>query len=205
MELLDLAPPVAASADLWRRCHVTAPVSSSGRTTHCRGAVADSQPREWQTGPVERAQDTFRRMMQTEVAPALRNLGFKGSGHSFMWPSDTHWAQLGFQKSTRSDARKVVFTVNVSVVEKGAWDEERARHPDLGGERPAPNTTYGPPAWTERIGFLLPTRKDLWWSVKAGASTTRSAGEVVAAIREYALPEIARQIEGSPEARKRGR
>ena len=143
-------------------------------------------------------------MMQREIAPALRELGFKGSGQSFTLPSETHWVLLGFQKSQWGDSREVTFTVNVTVVEKRAWDDERAKRPYLGGERPAPNTIYGPPVWTDRVGFLFPAGTDLWWPVKAGSSTATVANEVVAAIRDYALPEIARQIEGAPDARKRG-
>jgi hypothetical protein len=152
---------------------------------------------------VERAQETFTRMMQREIAPALRELGFKGSGQSFTLPSHTHWALLGFQRSRWGDSKEVRFTVNVTVVEKRAWEELRATRPHLGA-RPSPNVREPAPAWTERIGLLLPAGTDLWWPVPANASTARVADEVVAAIRDYALPEIARQIEGVHDARKRG-
>ena len=136
-------------------------------------------------------------MMQQEIAPALRELGFKGSGQSFTLPSVTHWALLGFQKSAWGDAREVQFTVNLTVVGKRAWEDARAERPYLGA-RPAPNTGYGFPTWGERIGLLLPEGTDLWWSVAADSSTVSVVEGVLAAIRDYALPEMRREIAVRP-------
>ncbi len=38
------------------------------------------------------------------ISPALRTMGFKGSGGRYQLPSEDQWALLGFQKSTFSDA-----------------------------------------------------------------------------------------------------
>ncbi|RPE41173.1 uncharacterized protein DUF4304 [Streptomyces sp. Ag109_O5-1] len=50
-------------------------------------------------------------MMRTQIAPALRALGFKGSGQIFELPHPASWALLGFQKSAYNTARHVEFTV----------------------------------------------------------------------------------------------
>jgi hypothetical protein len=150
-------------------------------------------------GRVERAQDAFKRMMQEQVAPALRRLGFKGSGQTFTLPSDTHWALIGFQKSVWGNSHELRFTVNLTVVGKQAWESARVERPFLGA-RPTANTSYGFPTWRQRIGFLLPERLDLWWPVVAGSSTESAAEEVIAAIRDYALPEMNLQVEGAPDA-----
>jgi hypothetical protein len=67
---------------------------------------------------VSSAQETFRNLMKTLIAPGLRALGFKGSGQNYQLPSDDHWAMLGFQKSVSSDSETIRFTINVLVVSR---------------------------------------------------------------------------------------
>ena len=45
------------------------------------------------------AQQAFVSMAKNEIAPRLRELGFKGSGQKFRLPSDTHLLALDFQRS----------------------------------------------------------------------------------------------------------
>jgi hypothetical protein len=37
------------------------------------------------------AQDDYREMIRDHIAPALREMGFKGSGQNYALPSETHW------------------------------------------------------------------------------------------------------------------
>jgi hypothetical protein len=104
---------------------------------------------------METALDIFRLMMREEIAPGIRRMGFKGSGQSFISPSETHWVLLGFQKSTTSNANAVRFTVNVTAASKRAWTQARSEHSYL-GERPSANISYGDFAWQRRIGQLIP-------------------------------------------------
>ena len=71
------------------------------------------------------AQEMFRAMVRDQVAPALRDLGFKGSGQVYLLPSETHWAMLSFQKSASSDAASVRFAVNFDVTTKQEWEHRR--------------------------------------------------------------------------------
>jgi hypothetical protein len=57
-------------------------------------------------------------MIREHVAPALREMGFKGSGQNYSLPSETHWVSLWFQKSAYSDALRIRFTVHLLVVGK---------------------------------------------------------------------------------------
>lgn len=139
--------------------------------------------------------------MREQVAPRLRTLGFNGSGQRFTLQSDTHWALLGFQRSAWGTSSEGRFTINLTVVAKDVWEASRASRPH-GGPSPAPNAFEGMPAWEERIGMLTPERLDQWWTVRANEPTERVAAEVVRAIEDYALPEMRRQIAGSPDARK---
>jgi hypothetical protein len=47
----------------------------------------------------------------------------------------------------------------------------------------------------------MPGDHDQWWKVRAGEPTEEVAADVISAVELYALPEMRRQIEGSPDAR----
>ena len=128
-------------------------------------------------------------MMRDEIAPAVRELGFKGSGQSCSLPSEDYWALIGFQKSDVSSSSAVKFTVNLTVVSKEGW---RAGAPEAEpwiGERPKPNISTGiGGGWSERIGGLSLHRKlDLWWCVQLDTPTVHVSREVVSAIRDFGL------------------
>jgi len=139
------------------------------------------------------AQEAFRMMVKEQIAPALRELGFKGSGQRFVLPSEEHWAQIGLQKFSWSNREYVEFTANVTVVRRDVWEEERARSSIL-PKQPAPNIFHGTYAWQERIGELVPERKEKRWRVSPDRSTEPVAEEFVAAIRDYALPAMRKRM-----------
>jgi hypothetical protein len=142
------------------------------------------------------ALDRFRTMMRQHVAPELRRMGFRGSGQSFVLPSEDYWVLLGFQRSRSSSAEAVRFTVNTTVVSKQEWAQARERASYL-PERPTANTSYGTFAWWKRIGRLLPDGQDRWWTLSSGSAIASLAAEVLDAIRTYALPAIHQQLEAS--------
>src|SRR5690349_1207537 len=117
-------------------------------------------------------------MMRDDVAPALRRLRLKGSGQAYTLPSETHWAVIGFQKFTWSNADRVEFTINLTVARKDEWAAAYEESPWL-GKRPAPNVSGGP-AWWERIGGLMPGESgDAVWAVEPGAPVEPVAGDAV--------------------------
>lgn len=137
------------------------------------------------------AQDTFKAMMRERVAPALRELGCKGSGQTFRLDLPGYWAQIGFQKSHGNSSREVSFTANLSVISKAEWAERRLAKPYL-PECPKPNIYYMIP-WQERIGSVLPEGgQDKWWRVHPGEGAAVAA-EVIAAFRDHALPAMREQ------------
>jgi hypothetical protein len=147
------------------------------------------------------AQDVFRRLVKDEIAPALRRLGFKGSGQRFELPSETHIAILGIQKSTSSTADVVRFTANLTVGVREEWERERKQQ-RLPEETPSPNTVYMLDSlWQERIGALIPgAGGDRWWEIRARADNADVAADFVAAVRDYALPELRRRITSAAHA-----
>jgi uncharacterized protein DUF4304 len=139
------------------------------------------------------AQDDYRVMIRNHVAPALRELGFKGSGQNYVLPSEKHWVSLRFQKSVYSDADRIDFTVHLLVVGKDEWDAIR-RGNELAPERP--HGFWGAPArsWT---ASYRPRPKEvpggwmqLWWELYAGQPIEPLADLVLRAIKNEALPRI---------------
>jgi len=126
-------------------------------------------------------------LMKSAFAPSLRSVGLKGSGGRFELPSERYWAQLGFQKSAFSDSSVLQFTVNLSVIDRVTWAEQAAVKSHL-GTKPSPSIHYG--SWAEqvRIGRLMPSGEDLWWSLRRGDDPMPMATEVVSALIDVAVP-----------------
>jgi Domain of unknown function (DUF4304) len=139
------------------------------------------------------AQEAFRKMLKEEVAPALRRLGFKGSGQRYELPSETHWAIVGFQKFTWSDQDRVDFTVNVTVTDRDEWEHARKERPYLTA-RPSANVGAGV-GWEKRIADIVPADRDLIWTVIAGQPTEPVAGDVVSVLADHVIPAVRRRIE----------
>lgn len=132
-------------------------------------------------------------MIKTQLGPGLRALGFKGSGRNYELPCPDHWAMLGLQGWKWSDSSEARFTINLLVVPRSVWEEERAQLPYLGA-KPKPNQMPGTFAWWERIGIVMPEREDKWWRVMAGMDTEGLSREVLLAVESYGLPAMRAQL-----------
>lgn len=125
-------------------------------------------------------QEAFSAMVRDVLAPALRAAGFRGSGQRFVLPDPALWLVVGIQKSRWNDAADVGFTVNLTAADRAAWSTARASAPWL-PEAPSGNAVH-PVGRTIRIGAVLPSRQDRWWTVRGGVDPTRVGEEVAAAI-----------------------
>ncbi|WP_091074744.1 DUF4304 domain-containing protein [Microlunatus sagamiharensis] len=130
--------------------------------------------------------------MKTAFAPFLRERGFRGSSGRFELPSDTHWAQLGFQKSAYSDRAELRFTINLSVISRNEWAQQLQANPHLGA-RPTPTISYGSWADQTRIGMLIPPPGDKWWRIIGGSNVTPVRDDVLTDLDAYAIPWIVAQ------------
>lgn len=134
-----------------------------------------------------KAQDEFSRMLRDEIAPALRRLGFKGSGCNYTPPDPDFYLLLGFQGDKYNTAEEVTFTVNLAVISKQEWEN--------GWEwwwSKVPTATVNHPVGQYmRLGHLMPQKRD-WWEITVGGSTPDLAAEVVDAIQRYGIPEMLR-------------
>ena len=139
------------------------------------------------------AQDDYRVMIRDHVAPALREMGFKGSGQNYSLPSETHWVSLWFQKSAYSDALRIRFTVHLLVVGKDEWEDMREANDRL-PERP--RGFYGAPARSWRVSYrprpkeAPDGRMQIWWGLEAGQPIEPLAKRVISTVRNEALPRI---------------
>ena len=81
------------------------------------------------------AQDWFRFMVDTNLAPGLRALGFFGVGRRFRIESPQHWGEVAVEQSRSYTARAVRFTLHIGVMSRDEWAEQLRVRPVLPGER----------------------------------------------------------------------
>lgn len=138
------------------------------------------------------AQDRFKAVARDRWAPALRDLGFKGSGRVFALPDERDWAMLGFQTSTASTSDVAKFTINLLVVGKDDWERARQERPWYSA-KPSPNT-IALHRYQQRLGHLTHGR-DHWWRLLGdGSNEEEVVNEVIHAIRDLAVPALRAQI-----------
>ncbi|HEY2795207.1 MAG TPA: DUF4304 domain-containing protein [Micromonosporaceae bacterium] len=141
-------------------------------------------------------QNVYRLMLRDQVAPELRGLGLKGSGGLYRLDTDDCWARLGFQSSRYNTGETMRFTVNLCVVSRLVWESARRELPHL-PPQPSPTFAYvgGRRAtWHCRIGACMPGGQDLWWSLTSEKQVVELSGEVVAAVRDFGLPELRKRL-----------
>lgn len=133
------------------------------------------------------AQALYSEFVKVRLGPALRELGFTGSAGRYALPASGCWALLGLQKSAYSSRAEVDFTVNLLVVREDVWTAMRERDSRL-PKRPSAGALYGAEVAQSRIGRLLPSAADTWWSLSAFVDKETLADEVIDGVETYALP-----------------
>ena len=117
------------------------------------------------------AQDSYLRILREHVAPALRELGFRGapSRGNFRYETSTHAAEVRIPEVQREHSQQVDFWVLLHATEieseQAYWDrslDDLARHWGHSGN----------------------------WTIHAGNTIEPVAGEVVHSLRSYAWPAI---------------
>lgn len=141
------------------------------------------------------AQEWFRFMVDTNLAPALRALGFFGVGRRFRIESNRHWGEILVEEARSFTADAVRFTVHVGVISRDEWAQQLRVRPYYPVSRPAPPPPPPEPAstgWQASIGELVTVAGfpigELWWELEVGKPFDSLAREVLSAVREFALP-----------------
>jgi hypothetical protein len=107
-------------------------------------------------------------MLRDLITPALRELGMGGPGGGYRGASGDYAGFLGFQKSRYNTKDEVEFTINLG----------------------AAYTPTGDGYWDDRIGAVMPARRDTWWTLRTGQPIEPVAAAALAAIRSYGWPAI---------------
>jgi Domain of unknown function (DUF4304) len=142
------------------------------------------------------APEAYKLLLRDHLSPRLRTLGFRGAGSEWELPSPSHWILLGFRRDRFTDAELVKLTVSLQVVRRDTWRRAHLAHSYVKA-RPRPNVITGAFAWHTGLGSLMPTSRDPWWSLRPSDDLEALAEDVVAAVRDYALPAMQRQVEAT--------
>jgi hypothetical protein len=103
------------------------------------------------------AKNSFDQLLDT-ANPLLKQLGFRKKSSSFYLELNGNLSILNFQRSTKSDAKTVIFTLNLGVCIKRLLNF-------LDPETKLEKLTLDQCHWRERIGNLMPERSDKWWAI----------------------------------------
>lgn len=135
----------------------------------------------------ETTQDAYRVLVNEYLSPALRELGFKGSGGKYRMPSDTHLALLELQKSAFGDRNEMTFTANLFVVPRDSW-QPTGKQINIYGLRPKSGTVRDGSEHA-RLGVLAAAdNRDRWWPLKPNTDLAAVAASFLADLEHVGLP-----------------
>jgi hypothetical protein len=144
------------------------------------------------------AQEWFRFMVDSNLAPALRALGFFGVGRRFRIESNRHWGEVVVEQTRSFTARAVRFTVHVGVISRDEWASQLRVRPYYPSTKGSPIQT-GNTGWQAPIGELVTVAGhpigELWWELEVGRPFDSLAREVLTAVREFALPAMRERMD----------
>ena len=114
-------------------------------------------------------------------SPLLKSHGFKMRGTGFWRATDGLLHDIRFQASMWGTSASGQFTINVGVTHPQMYE--------LFVRRPIPrNPSSAQWPISERIGFLLPEKRDRWWSVDEGTDVSTLGQEIVRIVEASAIP-----------------
>lgn len=128
------------------------------------------------------AQSQFRDSLARIFAPALRDAGFSRKGKTFYLGAENNWGIVEFQKSLKSTADEVLFTINLGIVSGrllAFYSSSELGQPILDQSH-----------WRQRIGALLPHPEDRWWSIGAQADLDEWAKEPKDLLVKVGIPAV---------------
>lgn len=129
--------------------------------------------------------DLYKKLLAI-VSSELGKHDYSRKGARFYLSKNSNWGVIEFQKSNKSDADRIVFTVNIGVCSKALLDffsESGATAPSIEDCQ-----------FRQRLGFLLSSKDDRWWSLTAETDVEFIGLEISTAIVNFAVPEILENI-----------
>jgi hypothetical protein len=123
----------------------------------------------------------FRELLERWIAPSLKSASFARKRWNFSRTTDQHIELIQYQRSLSSTGDEIKFTVNVGIASK--WLLE-VYEPEWNRRTLMLDQCH----WTERLGYLLPERDDVWWTLDANTAVTELAVEHQAHVEKVILP-----------------
>jgi hypothetical protein len=138
------------------------------------------------------AQDAFKAMVRKQVAPALRDLGFKGSGNKYEMTRDEYRIQIQLQRSKWSTRDSVQFDANLSVIHPATmalFDEQNQLARQQGKAMESSGSFHS------RLNALAHGNTHGFpWIIRANEPTEPVAHDFIETIRRDFLPVIEEEI-----------
>lgn len=122
-----------------------------------------------------------------EISSLLKEKGFSRKGNCFYLRQGNNWGLLDFQKSRKSTADETIFTVNLGIC-SGRLLEFFS--PDFLEQKPSIEACH----WRERVGFLLPGRRDKWWVIRVAEPVHSLVHELKGCLDQVAIPAIEQHL-----------
>jgi hypothetical protein len=118
-----------------------------------------------------------------QLQAALEPHGYRAAGTLFHreLAEVVHLVEL--QSTQEEGAAQIAVTINLGVFAPALVD------PDIRDYiRPSIPQAH----WRERIGILMPQRRDKWWSIESVDQAAATGAEIAVSVEEYGLPPLAR-------------
>ena len=123
----------------------------------------------------------YRKVVLSALRAALGAAGFKAKGSTLSRPSRDVVHLVDLQGSQSSTSTTFKCTVNLGVLVLALHRE------DYGLSR-APATWLA--HWRERLGFVCPERRDLWWTASSMVEAHGVADDVATRAKAFAVPAL---------------
>ncbi len=111
----------------------------------------------------------------------LREVGFRTAGRTFVRHADGCTDVLNVQGMSGNTRESIKFTFNL-----GVHEESLAKR--LNRSRESPPKSHFDCMLSERVGWVVPERGDLWWTIDAENSPKQVGAWVHGVVSEFVLP-----------------
>src|SRR6202158_5809906 len=125
----------------------------------------------------------FQWLVGSGLTSVMKPRGFSRRGQTFYRRTGDNVALVNVQKSVKSTARNVRFTVNLGIV---SGELLRFFSPNHTSKYPSVDTCH----WRQRLGHLLPGNRDRWWTIHETTNISDLAEQFRMPLEELAIPEL---------------
>jgi hypothetical protein len=133
--------------------------------------------------------------LRDDVAPRLRQMGFKGSGQVFRLPEQHGYlASIGFQGNQHNTRAMARYRLSMSIV---CMEEFRAKG---WSALPQPTALYPglDKAVQASIGMFLATKHDHWWMLGQPLAVAPVVDDILWSVQSVMLPMMVAVLNGGP-------